>query len=66
METQQQYEERMLSPALHLAGKATDHIWCMEDVTGYIGIRFDCGDAGTVYVTKEQARLLIEDLNSFV
>lgn len=66
METKEQYESRCLSPILHLSGKSTDHIWLMEDVEGYIGIRMDCGDSGVVYVTKEQAKDLAEQLLSFL
>jgi len=58
----EQYEKRMLAPSLSLSGKSTDHIWAMEDVEGYIGLRLDCGDAGAVYFTKEQAKKVIENL----
>jgi len=34
---------------------STDHIWTMEDREGFIGLRLDCGDAGVIYFTKEQA-----------
>lgn len=56
------YKKWMLSKPLSLSGAATDHIWMMEDVEGYIGIRLDCGDAGAVYVTKAQAKELAEQL----
>jgi hypothetical protein len=53
---------------LNLAGNATDHIWLMEDgpETHPIGIRMDCGDSGTVYVSKEQAAELASQLNAFL
>ena len=38
---------------------ATDHIWTMEDREGFIGLRLDCGDAGTIYFTPEQASQVI-------
>jgi hypothetical protein len=38
---------------------ATDHIWTMEDRPGFIGLRLDCGDAGVIYFTKEQAMSVI-------
>jgi hypothetical protein len=47
---------------LFLNGKATDHIWAMEDVPGYIGLRMDCGDSGAVYMTPKQAEEVIETL----
>lgn len=49
---------------LYLHGQATDHIWCMEDKPGFIGIRMDSGDSGTVYLTHAQARDLAEQLSS--
>lgn len=51
---------------LYLQGKATDHIWLMEDVEGYIGIRMDSGDSGVVYLTREQAADLSEQLAKFI
>lgn len=65
-ETKEQYESRCLSKKLSLDGKATDHIWAMEDVEGYIGLRMDCGDAGTVYLTPKQARDVISTLQIFL
>lgn len=50
---------------LFLHGYATDHIWCMEDVEGHIGIRLDCGDSGVVYLTHKQAKDLAEQLADF-
>jgi hypothetical protein len=60
------YRKWVLGNPLSLSGKSTDHIWLMEDVEGYIGIRMDCGDSGTVYVTKAQAKDLAEQLLSFL
>jgi hypothetical protein len=54
----------MFSQPLNLSGKASDHIWCMEDVEGYIGVRMDCGDAGTVYLTHSQAKELAKQLTA--
>jgi hypothetical protein len=34
----------------------------MEDTPGFIGLRLDCGDAGTVYLTKEQTKEVIKEL----
>ena len=54
--------------ALNLAGHATDHIWLMEDgpESHPIGIRMDCGDSGTVYVSREQAAELSSQLTAFL
>jgi len=53
---------------LWLNGKATDHIWCMADgdEPNVIGVRMDCGDSGVVYMTREQAKDLAEQLTDFV
>ncbi len=53
---------------LWLNGKATDHIWCMADgdEPNVIGVRMDCGDSGTVYMTRDQAKDLAEQLTDFV
>lgn len=59
----QAYKKWNLEKPLFLSGKATDHIWCMEDIDGYIGVRLDCGDAGTVYFTRGQALELAHQLN---
>lgn len=52
---------------LHLQGKCTDHIWLMEDgeAPHTIGLRMDCGDSGTVYLTTEQALYLARELLHF-
>lgn len=54
--------------SLSLHGKCTNHIWLMEDgeEPHTIGIRMDCGDSGTVYVTHEQAQDLVEQLQIFL
>lgn len=57
--------DALFNASLHLRGKATDNIWLMEDVEGYIGVRLDSGDAGTVYLTTEQARSLAAQLTEF-
>lgn len=59
------YKEWVLGYPLSLSGKATDHIWCMEDVPGYVGVRMDSGDSGTVYLTHKQALDLAEQLKLF-
>ncbi len=41
---------------------ATDNIWAMADRPGHIGLRFDSGDAGVIYLTEEQARTAIAAL----
>ena len=53
---------------LHLSGKCTDHIWLMRDGEEpyVIGLRMDCGDSGTVYLTREQAAFLAKELVKFL
>lgn len=60
----EEYKKELFSQPLLLQGKATDHIWTMEDIDGYIGLRMDCGDSGTVYLTKQQAKQVIENLEA--
>jgi hypothetical protein len=57
-----------LDKTLHLNGNATDHIWLMADgdEPNVIGIRMDCGDSGTVYVSRDQAKELAEQLQSIL
>ena len=52
---------------LRLQGKATDHIWIMEDgeEPNIVGIRMDCGDSGVVYLTRDQTRDLQEQLADY-
>lgn len=49
---------------LSLNGRATDHIWLMEDGPGShpIGVRMDCGDSGVVYMSRNQAADLASQL----
>jgi hypothetical protein len=49
---------------LRLHGRCTDHIWTMQDGQEpyVIGVRMDCGDSGTVYLTREQAAELADQL----
>jgi len=56
------------SENLRLHGKASDHIWLMEDgeEPWVIGVRMDCRDSGTVYLTREQAKDLSEQLALFI
>jgi hypothetical protein len=51
---------------LILQGKATDNIWAMMDENGLIGLRLDHGDAGVVYLTKEQARSVVDTLQKML
>lgn len=61
--------DRVLEPGeLVLHGNCTDHIWLMEDgkEPHRIGVRMDCGDSGTVYLTREQAKFLATELLRFI
>ena len=51
---------------LFLYGEAKGPIWAMQDRPGLIGLRLDCGDGGTVYLTKEQAREVIAELQHWL
>lgn len=53
---------------LKIQGVAVSPIWVMEDgeAPATIGIRLDCGDAGVVYMTSEQASDLANDLLDIV
>lgn len=44
---------------------STDNIWAMEDKEGFVGIRFDCGDSGAIYLTTKQVGTLITNLTPF-
>ncbi len=59
------YIKKPLEP-LKLQGRSTDHIWTMQDGEEpyIIGVRMDCGDAGTVYLTRKQAKDLAEQLRT--
>lgn len=50
---------------LHLQGQAEGSIWAMLDRPGLIRLRLDCEDAGTVYMTKEQAKEVINVLQHY-
>jgi hypothetical protein len=57
------------TPKLHLEGQATDHIWGMvheQKGQDIIGLRADCGDGGTLYMTIPQAHEVIDTLNSLL
>ena len=60
----------MRKPGLRLEGQATDLIWGMVHAdkagTEVIGLRVDCGDAGTLYLSKTQAHEVIDTLNSLL
>jgi hypothetical protein len=61
--------ETITENQLVLNGRATDHIWGMaHEVDGetLYGLRVDCGDAGTLYLTKSQAHDVIDTLNSLL
>lgn len=44
---------------------STNNIWSMETPDGLVGIRFDSGDAGEIYLTKDQVRTLLSILSSY-
>lgn len=39
-----------------------DQIWTHGDLPDKIGLRFDCGDAGVIFLTREQTQELIDVL----
>ena len=51
-------------PKLMIQGNAGDPIWVMCDgqEPHVIGIRLDCGDSGVVYLSREQAKELADQL----
>jgi len=51
---------------LFLYGQAKGPIWSTVGRPGLIGLRLDCGDSGVVYLTKEQAREVIDELKRWV
>jgi len=62
---------------LFVQGNATDHIWAMAEAEdgetnpatakpAHIGLRFDCGDSGTLYLTRNQAHDVIDTLNDML
>jgi hypothetical protein len=65
--TVRERNSRQINAKLHLQGKATDHIWLMEDgeEPHAIGVRLDSGDSGAVYFTRAQALDLAAQLIDF-
>ena len=53
---------------LILQGRCSDPIWVQVDGEEpfSIGIRMDCGDAGVVYLTRDQAYELLKQLDETV
>lgn len=54
---------------LLIQGRASEHIWGMvhaEDGEVLIGLRFDSGDSGTIYMTPLQAHDTIDTLNDLL
>jgi hypothetical protein len=45
---------------------STDYIWAMEDKEGYLGLRLDSGDSGTIYFTPRQAISVIAELSTLL
>jgi hypothetical protein len=60
------YNCPMASDQLILQGHATDQVWAMRSPTGTIGLCLDDGGAGTVYLTADQARAVIETLGKML
>jgi hypothetical protein len=58
-ETNKTLAESFENTILLLSGHATDQTWAMLDTDGLIGLRLDSGDAGVVYMTKQQAKQVI-------
>jgi hypothetical protein len=52
----------MKQEQLILQGAATNDIWAMASPDGTIGLCLDSGEAGTVYLTQEQARAVVAAL----
>jgi hypothetical protein len=52
----------MKEEQLILQGAATDTIWAMASPDGTIGLCLDSGEAGTIYLTQEQARAVVAAL----
>jgi hypothetical protein len=59
-------KELQLPEGLALRGKATDSIWVLPDgeEPHVFGLRLDCGDCGAVFLTREQARAVIQALEA--
>ena len=58
--------ESLEKTGLLLYGQATDQIWAMMSSDGLIGLRLDSGDAGVVYMTKQQAQQVIGTLQNII
>ena len=56
----------MESDQLILQGRATDRVWAMRSPQGTIGLCLDDGEAGTVFLTADQARAVIDTLQSML
>jgi len=51
-----------MAQELIVQGNATDTIWAMASPDGTIGLCFDSGDAGTIFLTPAQARAVVDAL----
>jgi hypothetical protein len=53
---------------LSISGRVGEPIWWMMDgpETHPIGLRLDCGDGGVIYLNKEQAQEIIDNLKSAI
>jgi hypothetical protein len=60
------YNQPMESDQLILQGHATDRVWAMRSPNGTIGLCLDSGEAGTVFLSPEQARAVIETLEKML
>jgi hypothetical protein len=52
----------MQEEQLILQGAATDDIWEIASPEGTISLCLDSGEAGTIYLTQEQARAVVAAL----
>lgn len=52
-----------LKTSIHLDHEP-DQIWTHGDLPDKIGLRFDCGDAGVIFLNQEQTQELIEVLRT--
>jgi hypothetical protein len=61
------YDSRGCNPQnqsyLHIT-RVGEPIWAMTDAEGRIGLRLDCGDGGVIHFNEEQARDVVEALQS--
>jgi hypothetical protein len=58
--------EQIRENQLVLNGHATDHIWAMQHDDDLYGLRVDCGDSGTLFMTKAQAQEIIATLQGII